>query len=276
MKKILLLSVLILLLAGCQAGMTKSETPAAEIVEDQQSGVEEAEAGMGMGNGMGMGGGMGMANGMGARHHATVPEPYVGEVSSVPSDEASIQRGGEIFTTLCISCHGEDGMGGGPAGVDLNPTPAPIARTMQMMGDSYLLWRISEGGVPFGTQMPVWKDTLNQQQIWDVINYVRALGSGAAEHVMMQQQEQQAAMHARMLANGIEQGVITQAEAEIFTLVHDAMESYMTEHSLTASSGDERQQIALAALVEAGSLTQAQVDTFNSVHQRLLDSGLMQ
>jgi len=271
MKKILILGVVMLFLAGCQGWAAISDTPAAE---SQQPAAEEANAGMGMGSGMGMG--MGMANGMGARHHAAVPEPYVGAVNDVVADEASLQRGAEIFTTLCISCHGEDGMGGGPAGVDLNPSPAPIARTMQMMGDGYLLWRISEGGVPFGTQMPVWKDTLNQGQIWDVINYVRALGTGAAEHVMSQQKEQQAAMHAQMLANGVAQGVITQAEADTFTLVHDAMENYMVENSVVAGSGEERQQIALAALVEAGTLSQEQVDTFNSVHQRLLDSGLMQ
>lgn len=261
MKKVILLTVLLLFLVGCQA-----QTPAAESQVATEVTASE------MGGGMGMG----MRSGMAGRHHATIPDPYAGAVSDVIADEASLQRGGEIFTTLCISCHGEDGMGGGPAGVELNPTPAPIAHTSQMMGDAYLLWRISEGGVPFGTQMPVWKDTLTQEQIWDVINYVRALGTGAAEHVMMQQQEQQAAMHAEMLANAIAQGVITQGEADTFTLVHDAMESYMMENSVVASSGDERQQIALTALVELGTLTQEQVDTFNSVHQRLLDSGLMQ
>ena len=32
-------------------------------------------------------------------------------------------------------------------------------------------------------------------------------------------------MHAEMLAKAIEQGVITQAEADTFTLVHDTMDS---------------------------------------------------
>jgi hypothetical protein len=32
-----------------------------------------------------------------------------------------------------------------------------------MMGDDHLFWRISEGGVPFNTAMPAWKDTLDEQ-----------------------------------------------------------------------------------------------------------------
>jgi mono/diheme cytochrome c family protein len=267
MKKFLLLIVLMLFLVGCQAQAPATETPQL---------IENTTPVMGGGMGNGMGNGMGSNNGMSGRHHATVPEPYAGKMNDVAADEASIQRGGEIYTTLCASCHGQDGMGSGPAGVDLNPAPSPVARTSQMMGDAYLLWRISEGGVPFSTQMPVWKNTLGQEQIWDVVNYMRTLSSGMAGHGMGEQNQEQAAMHAEMLANAIAQGIITQAEADTFTLVHDAMETYLIQNSLEASTGDEKQAIALATLVEAGTLTQEQVDTFNTVHQRLLDSGLMQ
>ena len=279
MNKIVLLAILMLSLVACLTQATAVETPLSSEMAASETG---AGMGNGMGGGMGndMGGGvssgMGGTNGMRGRHHAEIPEPYAGLVSTIPADDASIQRGAETYATLCQSCHGEDGMGGGPAGVDLNPAPSPVARTSMMMGDAYLLWRISEGGVPFGTQMPVWKNTLSQEQIWDVVNYVRTLSSGMAGHGMGQQNQEQAAMHAEMLATAIAQGIITQAEADTFNLVHDAMESYLMENTVQASTGDEKQAIALAALVEASTLTQEQVDTFNSVHQRLLDSGLMQ
>jgi mono/diheme cytochrome c family protein len=270
-RKNLLLGVLVLLLAGCQ-----TQAPGVEgQVSELPAGTEVATEETGRGMGMGMGNGMGASSGMGSRHHAQIPEAYAGEVSDVAADEASIQRGETIYTTLCVSCHGEDGMGTGPAAAEHNPAPAPIARTTRMMSDAYLLWRISEGGVPFQTAMPVWKDTLSQQQIWDVVNYVRTLASGMPEHGMGQQNAEQA-QHAEMLANAVAQGVITQAEADIFTLVHNSMESYLMANTVEAGSGEQRQVIALAALVEAGSLTQEQVDTFNDVHQRLLDSGLMQ
>lgn len=73
-------------------------------------------------------------------------------------------------------------MGDGPAGVALDPTTA-IAHTSQMMGDDYLFWRISEGGAfdPFNSSMISWKPVLNEEQRWDVINYVRALGTGQVQ-----------------------------------------------------------------------------------------------
>ena len=68
-------------------------------------------------------------------------------------------------------------MGDGPTASALDPAPAAIAHTSQMSGDDYLFWRISEGGVPFETAMPVFK-ALEEQDRWDVIDYIRALGKG--------------------------------------------------------------------------------------------------
>ena len=125
--------------------------------------------------------GMGRQNGMMARHRAVIPEEYAGLTNPVPADEESLARGAESFTTLCATCHGDGGMGDGPAGTSLDPAPAAIAHTSQMLGDDYLFWRISEGGAmdPFNSAMPVWSGTLDETARWDVINYIQALGSGA-------------------------------------------------------------------------------------------------
>jgi mono/diheme cytochrome c family protein len=40
--------------------------------------------------------------------------------------------------------------------------------------DEYLLWAISEGGKSFGTNMPAFKDALTEEQIWQIITYMRA------------------------------------------------------------------------------------------------------
>ncbi len=71
-------------------------------------------------------------------------------------------------------------MGDGPAASALDPAPAPVAHSSQMLADDYLFWRISEGGTPFGTTMPAWK-MLDEQARWDMINYMRALGAGTVE-----------------------------------------------------------------------------------------------
>ncbi len=122
----------------------------------------------------------GMGSYMMARHHAPIPQAYVGLTNPVPSSEESLARGAEIYRANCAACHGDGGMGDGPAAASLNPAPAPVAHTSLMLGDSYLFWRISEGGTtePFNSTMPSWKAILGEEARWDVINYMRALGSG--------------------------------------------------------------------------------------------------
>ena len=122
----------------------------------------------------------GRGRGMMQFHHSTVPEEYAGITNPIPADDASIARGGETYASHCATCHGDGGMGDGPGGVSLDPAPAPIVHTSQMMGDDYLFWRVSEGGLgePFNTGMIPWGNILTEDQRWDILNYVQALGSG--------------------------------------------------------------------------------------------------
>jgi hypothetical protein len=131
--------------------------------------------------------------------------------------------------------------------------------------------------------MPVWKDTLDEQTRWDVINYVRALGQGTAKPAggmggEMYDPQAQATQQATMLAQAVEQGVLTQAEADIFNTVHTALEQYRTGHPEIASSGSsatERETAMLAELVKDQTITQEQADAFRDIHDRLGASGLM-
>ena len=75
-----------------------------------------------------------------------------------------------------MRCHGEQGLGDGEAGGDLTPSPALLGHLVQqpIAVDQYLLWSISEGGREFGTAMPAFKDKLTQDEIWQIIAYLRA------------------------------------------------------------------------------------------------------
>lgn len=105
------------------------------------------------------------------------PGEYVGLRSPKMSAE-DIEQGKKIYQINCASCHGEKGMGDGPAATSLDPKPEPIAVTVKSVGDDYLFWRISEGGImaPFKSAMPAWKTILKEQQIWQVINYLHLFG----------------------------------------------------------------------------------------------------
>lgn len=221
-------------------------------------------------------------NGMMTRHHATVPAEYAGLTNPIPVDPASLERGASLYVTNCASCHGDGGMGDGPAASALNPAPAPVAHSSQMLADDYLFWRISEGGTPFGTAMPAWK-TFDEQSRWDVINYMRALGAGTVKPARgmggaVYDPAVQATAQAEVLAQAVDQGIISQAEADTFDHVHSAMERYRIDNPDIVSKGGgttEMENVILTALVEAQAITQAEADAFTNIHNRLGASGLM-
>ena len=114
---------------------------------------------------------------MTSRHQAAIPNEYAGLTNPIPPDASSLERGASLYATNCARCHGDSGMGDGPSASALDPAPAPVAHTSQILADDYLFWRISEGGATFGTSMPAWK-ILDEQSRWDMINYLHAIGAG--------------------------------------------------------------------------------------------------
>lgn len=213
-----------------------------------------------------MGGG---DSGMMARHHAQVPQEYSGKTAPETTED-SILRGAEIYKTNCLSCHGESGAGDGPAGAALTPAPSPIGHTTQMLSDGMVFYRVSEGGAEFQTSMPAWKDILSEEQIWDVIAYVREIGRGNSAQI----EEMQAAQQEAMLKEALAKGAVNESQAETFRIVHTALENQVKSGVLEGTM-DERENATLAALVEAGTISQAQVDEFKVVHAILATGGFM-
>lgn len=223
---------------------------------------------------------MGAMGGMMERHNAPIPAEYASATNAVGPDAASLVRGEIVYSANCASCHGDGGLGDGPAAVGLNPAPASIAHTSQMMSDAYLFWRVSEGGVPFRTAMPAWKGVLDERARWDAINYVRALGQGAVTPKRAvggatgNAAEAEARMMADMVAQAVKDGVITQADADVFNQVHPIVDAYA--HAMPrAGTGDplQRQTQLVSELTAAGTLTQAQGDRFLDIVRRLQAAG---
>ena len=102
MKQFLFLFLFALSLSACSIGETALPIPDA-APETSTDVTPAATRGMGMGMGMGMG----RQGGMMARHSAPIPEAYADLTNPFSADEASLQRGGDLFVTHCATCHGD-------------------------------------------------------------------------------------------------------------------------------------------------------------------------
>lgn len=91
-------------------------------------------------------------------------------VSAAPIIDAKV-----IFDRNCVSCHGSKGKGDGPASAGMANKPANLTSPlMRERSDAELLKAIAEGKLEKG--MPPWKSMLSQEEIRELVNYIRSLG----------------------------------------------------------------------------------------------------
>jgi len=105
-----------------------------------------------------------------------IPLEFRSRRSPFPATTKFIRVGGSLYKSNCVACHGSGGLGDGEAGRDLTPSPAFLEYLVKRPRavDEYLLWTISEGGAQFGTKMPAFKDKLTDDEIWQIVVYMRA------------------------------------------------------------------------------------------------------
>lgn len=111
--------------------------------------------------------------------HAEVPHEFEDLVNPLGEDTEAIAAGESLYAVNCAACHGETGMGDGAAAAGLDPKPASLAdeHMMSELTDGYLYWRISTGGAmePFNSAMPAWGETLTEDQVWQLVSFVRSI-----------------------------------------------------------------------------------------------------
>jgi cytochrome c553 len=120
-----------------------------------------------------------ISNETGVEAPLIIPAEYKDKVNPLVNDPAAIASGSEAYVALCSQCHGDDGRGKGPDASGLNPRPADFTDQEQMQAhtDGYLFWRISDGGDfdPYNSLMTAWGTLLSEQEIWELISYLRTL-----------------------------------------------------------------------------------------------------
>ncbi|MEO6970480.1 MAG: cytochrome c/FTR1 family iron permease [Chthoniobacterales bacterium] len=94
-------------------------------------------------------------------------------VTLAPLEPPDLARGRALFTQNCLSCHGPDGDGKGPAGIGLVPPPTAFTDQSRARERSvFALNQVIEQGLP-GTSMASFAG-LPPQDRWDLALYVSA------------------------------------------------------------------------------------------------------
>ena len=93
------------------------------------------------------------------------------------SRDAAVFRGGLVYANYCVTCHGINADGNGRAARLHTPRPANLRATDK--NDSYIGLIVRKGGEPLGRSpgMPPWGEELTDEQIGDVVAFVRSVNA---------------------------------------------------------------------------------------------------
>lgn len=86
-------------------------------------------------------------------------------VDDFPSDYATVDKGRKLYKQACYKCHGPNGVSGGTI---------PDLRKFAADHDHYEMFAVVQGG-RMDKGMPAWNDYLTEEEIKQIIVYVKAL-----------------------------------------------------------------------------------------------------
>lgn len=113
--------------------------------------------------------------------HWLSPESATAIPNPIKFDQVSINRGKKSYDLYCSSCHGAKADGNGSAGANLKPKPANLSVMAGMHPDGDFAWKIKNGR----GAMPAWKTVLSDNQVWDLVNYIKNLKATGQSKSMM-------------------------------------------------------------------------------------------
>lgn len=106
-----------------------------------------------------------------------IPEKYRNLKSPFPGSSSAAAAGYGIYTQNCSACHGFDGRSNTPLAKVFYPKPAANFHLPRYKDftDGHWFNKVAQG-VP-GTRMPRWELTLNEEQIWYVVEFLKSLAA---------------------------------------------------------------------------------------------------
>ena len=125
----------------------------------------------------------GLATGLPPLSVEAYPDTY--RNSTVPYIAVSIENGESLFRGHCVACHGESGEGDGILAKNLATAPANLTEphtALHTAGDMF--WWLTHG-MGDDRVMPSFDAELDEDDMWDVINYLRAFSDGFTGRLLL-------------------------------------------------------------------------------------------
>jgi mono/diheme cytochrome c family protein len=98
-----------------------------------------------------------------------IPVQEARRLNPIEVSPQSLEIGETLFRENCSSCHGNHGFGDGPQAKGLRIAPPNLHHAARHYSDGELFYIIRKGRDP----MPAWESKLSEDQMWNLINYLR-------------------------------------------------------------------------------------------------------
>ena len=105
----------------------------------------------------------------GMAHGWMAPKKAANIKNPIALNDKSTERGKEVYNQNCAACHGDniEGLAAEAAGLEMSPPN--LKKRLRTHSDGDFFWKIKEGR----GDMPSFNDDLSDEQVWEVINYIR-------------------------------------------------------------------------------------------------------
>ena len=99
-----------------------------------------------------------------------VPANFKSMKNPIAKSDASTQAGPALYMKTCAACHGRTGLGDGPKSKSLKTVPTDFTKAAsQNQSDGEHFYKTKNGR----GDMPKYEGKLSDDDIWNIINYVR-------------------------------------------------------------------------------------------------------
>ncbi|TFZ07148.1 c-type cytochrome [Ramlibacter henchirensis] len=89
------------------------------------------------------------------------------------ADTRRVRAGAAHYREHCVQCHGAPGVAPDPLAFGLTPAPANLLAAGRTWQPGEIFWVVKEGIKMTG--MPAWVYRLSDEEVWDVVAFVRAM-----------------------------------------------------------------------------------------------------